>query len=385
MDSIDKLSKILSQQRCTLLGIGPMSKNCVDAVADITNSFNIPLMLIASKRQIEAKRFGGGYVNNWTTESFSEYVKDIDKKNNIILCRDHGGPWQNSKGKSKEYGYNKAIEDAKKSYEADICSDFKIIHIDPSEGISKINDLDIMLERIFDLYDFCFNKTTEMEKKISFEISIGKEDGGIHTFEEVEYAVSRMEEFCMENNFPLPLFLVVRTGNEVRETQNTDNFSKIINGNESTKKKDMLKIIDMCNKKGIMIKEHNTDYLPDSILAQHPDMGIRACNVAPEFGVTETRAFLSLLKKEHMDREYDKFLELAFLSNKWKKWMYPNTNAGIFEKAVISGHYIFSTTEFIELKNVVQEKISTTNVDEYLTNVVKDSMLRYLRLFKMIN
>ena len=73
MDSIDKLSKILSQQRCTLLGIGPMSKNCVDAVADITNSFNIPLMLIASKRQIEAKRFGGGYVNNWTTESFSEY------------------------------------------------------------------------------------------------------------------------------------------------------------------------------------------------------------------------------------------------------------------------------------------------------------------------
>ena len=215
MDSIDKLSKILSQQRCTLLGIGPMSKNCVDAVADITNSFNIPLMLIASKRQIEAKRFGGGYVNNWTTESFSEYVKDIDKKNNIILCRDHGGPWQNSKGKSKEYGYNKAIEDAKKSYEADICSDFKIIHIDPSEGVSKINDLDIMLERIFDLYDFCFNKTTEMGKKISFEISIGKEDGGIHTFEEVEYAVSRMEEFCMENNFPLPLFLVVRTGNEV--------------------------------------------------------------------------------------------------------------------------------------------------------------------------
>ena len=42
-------------------------------------------------------------------------------------------------------------------------------------------------------------------------------------------------------------------------------------------------------------------------------------------------------------------------------------------------------SEFIELKNVVQEKISTTNVDEYLTNVVKDSMLRYLRLFKMIN
>ena len=381
MDSIDKLSKILSQQRCTLLGIGPMSKNCVDAVADITNSFNIPLMLIASKRQIEAKRFGGGYVNNWTTESFSEYVKDIDKKNNIILCRDHGGPWQNSKGKSKEYGYNKAIEDAKKSYEADICSDFKIIHIDPSEGVSKINDLDIMLERIFDLYDFCFNKTTEMEKKISFEISIGKEDGGIHTFEEVEYAVSRMEEFCMENNFPLPLFLVVRTGNEVMETQNTDNFSKIINGNESTKKKDMLKIIDMCNKKGIMIKEHNADYLSDEALKTHPEMGIHAINVAPEFGVTETKAILTWLSKNNLEEQKKLFLDIAFKSNKWEKWMIPNSNATQNDKSVISGHYVFSNNQF---KTIIHDIKNQKKFNIYLNKEIEKVILRYMINLKLI-
>ena len=45
----------------------------VQAAADTLNEFNIPLMLIASRRQIESKKLGGGYVNNWSTEEFSKY------------------------------------------------------------------------------------------------------------------------------------------------------------------------------------------------------------------------------------------------------------------------------------------------------------------------
>ena len=48
-------------------------------------------MLIASRRQIETKKLNHGYVNNWSTEKFSSYVQK--KNNNIILCRDHGGPY----------------------------------------------------------------------------------------------------------------------------------------------------------------------------------------------------------------------------------------------------------------------------------------------------
>ncbi len=54
-------------------------------------------MLIASRRQIDSREMGSGYVNNWTTEEFARYVMNRDKKGRIILSRDHGGPWQNSR------------------------------------------------------------------------------------------------------------------------------------------------------------------------------------------------------------------------------------------------------------------------------------------------
>ena len=49
-------------------------------------------MLIASKNQID---YLGGYVNNWTTKSFSDYVKS--RNNSIFIERDHGGPGQGYK------------------------------------------------------------------------------------------------------------------------------------------------------------------------------------------------------------------------------------------------------------------------------------------------
>mgnify|MGYP001212347232 CR=1 FL=1 len=69
-----RLLKVINQKK-TLLGVGPMSKNCVDASIQLSGEYRIPLMLIASRRQIDSKEFGGGYVNNWTTKNFSEYVK----------------------------------------------------------------------------------------------------------------------------------------------------------------------------------------------------------------------------------------------------------------------------------------------------------------------
>ena len=54
----------------TLLGVGPMSNNIIDVTIELADKFNVPLMLIASRRQIDSEHHGGGYVNNWTTENF---------------------------------------------------------------------------------------------------------------------------------------------------------------------------------------------------------------------------------------------------------------------------------------------------------------------------
>ena len=42
----------------------------------------------------------------------------------------------------------------------------------------------------------------------------------------------------------------------------------------------------------------NGDYLPDDILLMHPALGVGSSNVAPEYGVMETRAYLELARLE---------------------------------------------------------------------------------------
>ena len=98
-----KIKDHISKNCCTILGVGPMSINCVDAAIDLANEYAIPLMLIASRRQIDSEQFNGGYVNNWTTSKFANYVKTKDKYTNIILSRDHGGSWQNNEEKKTKF------------------------------------------------------------------------------------------------------------------------------------------------------------------------------------------------------------------------------------------------------------------------------------------
>ena len=64
----DKLDKLKN----TKIFIGPMSKNVVDSVIEYCNDNNVNIGLIPSRRQVENT---GGYVNNWTTKEFCEYVK----------------------------------------------------------------------------------------------------------------------------------------------------------------------------------------------------------------------------------------------------------------------------------------------------------------------
>ena len=105
-----KLENFIRKKKCTLLGVGPMSKNCIDASLELASNHDIPLFLIASRRQIDSEEFGGGYVNNWTTKKFSNYVIDQDKKGNILLSRDHGGPWQNNQEVASNLSLNRAMD-----------------------------------------------------------------------------------------------------------------------------------------------------------------------------------------------------------------------------------------------------------------------------------
>jgi hypothetical protein len=376
----------ISKNCCTLLGVGPMSINCVDAAIELATEYTIPLMLIASRRQIDSEQFNGGYVNNWTTSEFANYVKTKDKNANIILCRDHGGPWQNNEEKKQNMKLDLAMKSAKESYKADIDAGFKILHIDTSIDIHKVPSQNEVLERLFELYEYCWSYALDKGKEIIFEIGTEEQSGSTNTPDELDFTLYSMEKFCKRNKLPLPTFVVIQTGTRVMETRNVGSFDSPLRvSNEIPSEIQVPKMIEICKKHNIFMKEHNTDYLSDIALSWHPRLGIHAANVAPEFGVAETRAFLKIMEDNNLTSQADKFLELAYNSNKWDKWMLPNTTASDRDRSIISGHYIFSIPECLELKKEVSQHLKNKKIDldSYLCDQVKKSIFRYLDCFRL--
>ena len=152
----------------TFLGIGPMSKEIINSLDYFSNKKNTKIMLICSRNQVDSKILGGGYVNNFSTRTFSEFVK---KKNNnkLIMCRDHSGPYKKD---SKKRDIDREIENTKLSLLDDIINDFQILHIDTSEcGNAKY-------EIAQELINYC-NFNAKKYKKNFFEF--GCEDHGILT------------------------------------------------------------------------------------------------------------------------------------------------------------------------------------------------------------
>jgi len=382
-----RLQSFLGKRRCTLLGAGPMSVNCVDAVIDLANEHEIPLMLIASRRQVDSEEFGGGYVNNWTTADFARYVIDRDKKGKVLLARDHGGPWQNSKEKEEGLGLRRAMESAKASYRADLSAGFQVLHIDPSVDIHGQPDIDEVLDRVFDLYEFCWSEAQKLHQEVIFEIGTEEQSGSTNSQEELDYTLNAITKFCAKHRIPSPTFVVIQCGTRVMETRNVGSFDSPIRVlDEIPAEIQLPKMIEICNRYGIFMKEHNTDYLSDSALQWHPRLGIHAANVAPEFGVAETRALLGLLESNGLTSHSDQFLQVAYNSNKWDKWMIKNTNASDRDRAVIAGHYVFSSPECKEIKSQAASVLQGKGIDleQYLKQQVKQSITRYLRNFRLV-
>jgi len=378
----NRLKSYRKDKNCTLLGVGPMSKNCVDAAIDLADQYKTPLMLIASRRQIDSEQFGGGYVENWTTKQFADYVLEKDINRNIILARDHGGPWQNELEISQNMTLKDAMQSSKDSYRADIDAGFSMLHIDPSIDIYSQPNIDQVLERVYELYDFCWSYAQQTNKDIIFEIGTEEQSGSNNTQQELEYTLEEMGKFCKINKMPFPSFIVIQAGTRVMESKNIGSFDSPIRvENELPPEIQIPKMINICKKYGIFMKEHNTDYLSTESLKWQPRLGIHAANVAPEFGVAETRAFVSILQKNGCISLLDEFIKISYDSKKWKKWMLEDTAADDFDRAIIAGHYVFATDQCIALKTEAKSKIN--GLDDYLKNAVKESIFRYINAFNL--
>jgi hypothetical protein len=108
--------------------------------------------------------------------------------------------------------------------------------------------------------------------------------------------------------------------------------------------------------------------------------GVDAVNVAPEFGVVETRSFIRLLAELRLRGCRDEFLRLAYDSGACRKWVKPDSVASDTDRAVMAGHYIFGSDEFREIKEEADRarRRNGVTVDIYLRNAVYEALERYL-------
>ena len=297
--------------------IGPMSKNIVDSVIELNNPI---IGFIPSRRQVDYK---GGYVNNWTTKQFSEYVN-----NKVVIERDHGGKNQ---GYKRDNGLSSFVFDA--NY-------FDIIHIDPWKAYQ---DFDKGLQDTIECINFIYYEVNN--RKVKFEV--GTEES-IRRFEvdELEKLLSMLEKKLNPNVFENIIYTVVQSGVglDLGNSKNTCKFSE----------KRFYDMIKICDKFGKMSKEHNGDYLSVDEYKLRFDLGMDAINIAPQFGQLETLCYL-----DEMGDDIEDYYRLCYESKRWVKWVNddfdPENNKR--ELIEICGHYILSDKRFLKIKPNIDVEI----------------------------
>jgi sugar phosphate isomerase/epimerase len=337
-------------------------------------------MLIVSRRQIECAEQGGGYVNNWTTDEFADYVRRRDSGGWVLLCRDHGGPWQNYPEVAKKMSVADAMRSAKHSFTTDLEAGFDVIHIDPSVPPAGQPDGRGVLEMLFELYDHVVETAGHLRQSIQIEVGTEEQNGGLNSPEELDTFLGHLSRFTRRRNYPMPVFVVAQTGTLVRETRNVGMVARDQAARERCAE-GVRQVAAVARKYGVYIKEHNGDYLAEEWLADRPRLGIAATNIAPEFGVVETKHLIASCERLDLHREVDEFMSLALASNKWVKWLMPNSSATDRDKGVMAGHYVFAQPEFEPIFERMREGHARAgeDLDRALRDRVKASILRVMR------
>lgn len=362
VESLLELQK--TGESATLLGIGPMSKNCVQATLELSKEDDYPVMFIASRNQVDADELGGGYVNGWNQFSFAKAVEEVAEEigydNFYYMCRDHGGPWQRDQERNDHLPTEKAMELGRKSYVADIEAGFDLLMIDPTKDpfeVGKVIPLETVLNRTVELIEFC-----ETERKvrnlpeIGYEVGTEETNGGLTSTETYETFILQLKEALEKRGLPMPTFIVGQTGTLTRKTEQVGTFNF----------KNAYDLAQMAKGYGVGLKEHNGDYLDDVTLLEHIPSEITATNVAPQYGTEETRAYLNLaaveakLVENGLVTEPSKTREVllvhAIKSERWRKWMVGDQKELTVDEIMqdtalsdeildIAGHYTFNDNE----------------------------------------
>lgn len=293
-----------------------MSKIIVDVVKELDNKF----ALLPTRRQID---WDGGYVNNWTTESFHDYVR---KDSDVLLERDHSGPGQ---GKIDDDGFDSYKEDSKF---------FDLIHIDPWK---KYQDFNEGVNKTIEIIKYLYELNPKVKYEIATEEAIRK-----FSIEEVDSFIDKLKNELTEDMFGNIEYFVIQSGVhlDLVEMKNVGNFNL-----------DNLKLmVSHIKKHNIKTKEHNGDYLSNEEYVVRFDNGLDTINIGPEIAQIQTLIYL-----EHMtDKQVDEYFQICLDSKKWERWVKKDFDFSNKRKLIqVCGHYCYDQYELPKVDSIIKETL----------------------------
>ena len=320
------------------LAVGPMSRTIIEAVYSYSHKYQTPLMLIASKNQVD---WASGYV--LTTKEIGRYANQLRKVYSqavVYLCRDHCGPGFNG---------NNTLKDVYSTIDEDISSGFNLIHVD--------------LCHLRGGYDRILTTSRKVIEYILRNspltlIEIGTDENNGKYYKDLKKIEQEMQFFT---SISQPYFYVTQTGSLIREDEQVGSFERSY----------VQKIRSLATKYKLHLKEHNADYLTLREISKRRGL-IDAVNIAPQLGVIQTQ--LTLQKALLYGLNTKPFLEKAYQSHKWKKWLYKNTAVNKHLCSVIAGHYVFNSLEYLQL-------FDELNKCEDFTGEIEGAMYSLFKLY----
>jgi len=319
--------------------IGPMSLNIVDAIIDFCEKEDFSIGLIPSRRQVENT---GGYVNGWTTKEFASHVRKHSSK--VLIQRDHGGPGQ---GNEEDNG--------KSSFLCDISNGFDLIHIDPWK---QYQDLEEGIDATADYIKLLCTENDTCRFEVGTEEAIRPYEAS-----DLDHILTSLKE-NLGPLFERIDYAVIQFGTRIEGIKNIGLFDE----------QRCLDMVAICKKHGLLSKEHNGDYLTSDEIKRRFELGLDSINIAPEFGVFETKMILEEIDNNSRIDLFELFYQTCLASGKWKKWVPSNFELTENNKRFIievSGHYVFSEPFIMELKKelpLIDEKIRNALYNK-LTNL----------------
>ena len=313
-----------------------MSKEIIEILAKHTQENNYPLMIIASRNQVD---YATGYV--CTTAELAEQIKQY-KNPNLLLCRDHCGPYFCDL--DKNLSIDEAVGRCMKTIEADIAAGFDLIHID----VSRIKDNELHYAKQLIEYALSLNPDIMLE--------FGSED---NTGIDINSSLARID---LQLGFLNPYkknvkFFVTQTGSLTKDGQvGTFNIER----NRVISK--------LIRAEGFLFKEHNADYFTAEDIQQRIAANVDSLNIAPQLGKVQT----DLLKEFAPADLWAVFSDLVYNQNYWQRWV----PEGVTDKDIavsVSGHYLFSSQTY---KDIIAS-IDATMFNSKLTRKIEDLLDHY--------